>query len=398
MRAIVSVAAAAALLGALAGAGMGYFEARPWTAAPLAKPTVGGADVALDLGAAGGPRAAIEETTYRFGKMEQGTSMHHDFVIRNDGQAPLTLSYVSHTCKCTSVKIDGQEVAEGARTEVPPGRTGAVTLEWVAKAEAGPFRHGATFGTNDPSHARVELTVEGDVVESTTLRPSSVYFNGVRVGETREESVLVMAFIEPEVQVTAHQLTVPETLAKQMSVRVETVDPSEFPDPNVQAAARVVVSLAASGYVGPFQGSLSLETNLPQAAKLEIPVGGNVKGDVSIYGQGWQAAVGLLKLGAISGAEGGESQLHVMIRGEHADATELTVARVDPPELQATLGEPVRRGDALVQVPLTVTIPPGTRPLVRAGEDQGGEGEIVLATTHPQTGEVKLRVQFAVKP
>ena len=51
-----------------------------------------------------------------------------------------------------------------------------------------------------------------------------------------------------------------------------------------------------------------------------------------------------------------------------------------------------------MRVPLTVEIPAGTRPMVRAGEDQGGEGEIVLATTHPDTSEVRLRVFFTVQP
>jgi hypothetical protein len=36
--------------------------------------------------------------------------------------------------------------------------------------------------------------------------------------------------------------------------------------------------------------------------------------------------------------------------------------------------------------------------MVRAGEDQGGEGKIVLGTTHPTTKEVRLRVLFTVQP
>ena len=45
---------------------------------------------------------------------------------------------------------------------------------------------------------------------------------------------------------------------------------------------------------------------------------------------------------------------------------------VTPPELKATLGERQTIREELVRIPLTVEIPPGTRPLVRAGEDQGG--------------------------
>jgi hypothetical protein len=394
MKSVALVAAAAAGLGALAGAGMGYFEARPWTVAPLRDAPPADASQAPQAA----PRAILAETTFQFGKMEQGSSMTHDFVVRNAGEAPLVLSYVSHTCKCTAVLLDGSKSEPGAQAAVAPGAAAKVSLEWVAKTEAGPFRHGATFGTSDPGQPRFELVVEGDVVESTTLRPASIYFDGARVGEPTEQSLMVLAYLESEVRVTARRLSVPAALEPHLSVRVEPVEAAEFPEPHVQSAARVVVRLEPSGFVGPFQGALELETNLPQAAKLTVPLGGTIKGDVSIYGQGWHAQAGLLKIGAVSRAEGGRAQLNVMIRGEHAAATAVSVVRVDPPELRAELGTPVSRGPALVQVPLTVAIPAGTPPMVRAGEDQGGEGEIVLGTTHPQTGEVKLRVQFAVKP
>jgi hypothetical protein len=51
-----------------------------------------------------------------------------------------------------------------------------------------------------------------------------------------------------------------------------------------------------------------------------------------------------------------------------------------------------------VRVPLNIEIPAGTRPMVRAGENLGGEGEVVLATTHPITSKVRLRVTFTVQP
>jgi hypothetical protein len=103
-------------------------------------------------------------------------------------------------------------------------------------------------------------------------------------------------------------------------------------------------------------------------------------------------------MGPATTAEGASTRLNVAVRGEHAKDTKLTVARVEPPELKATLGDLKLINDKLAQAQLTVEIPPGTRPMVHAGEDQGGEGEIILATTHPDTPEVRLRVTFTVKP
>jgi hypothetical protein len=129
-----------------------------------------------------------------------------------------------------------------------------------------------------------------------------------------------------------------------------------------------------------------------------VPIYGTVKGDISIYGKGWNEASGMLRMEPTSSAAGTSSRLNVALRGPHAKTTTVSIARIEPPELKATLGKPQPVGDKMVQVPLTVEIPPGTRPMVRAGEDQGGEGEIILATTHPETHEVRLRVTFTVKP
>jgi hypothetical protein len=53
--------------------------------------------------------------------------------------------------------------------------------------------------------------------------------------------------------------------------------------------------------------------------------------------------------------------------------------------------------EQLRHVPLFVEIPAGTHPLVRLGEPASSDAEIVLRSTHPDTSEVRLRVQFAVR-
>jgi len=123
-----------------------------------------------------------------------------------------------------------------------------------------------------------------------------------------------------------------------------------------------------------------------------------VKGDISLLGKGWTEANGTLRMDPVRSTSGGAAELNVAIRGEHSSDTELSVKSVEPKVLKVTLGKPKPMRENLVWVPMKVEIPAGTRPMVRAGEDQGGEGEIVLGTTHPTTKEVRLRVLFTVQP
>jgi hypothetical protein len=189
-----------------------------------------------------------------------------------------------------------------------------------------------------------------------------------------------------------------EQLAERVAILIEPVPVDQLPDPKAKAGVRVIATYQPGGTLGPFAGSLSLDTNLKQAPHLEVPILGTVKGDITIFGTGWTEANGLLRMGPATTAEGGSARLLVNIRGEHATAADLSVERVDPPELKVTLGERTEVRAGLVSVPLVVEIPPGTRPMVRAGEDQGGEGEIILATGHPVTPNVRLRVTFTVEP
>lgn len=388
---------AAATIGVAAGAALGYWEAKPWTVrggkvSAKSNPTAGEANDKP----ASAAQASIDETTFNFDKMESGTTQNHTFEIKNTGNSPLDLEFVSHTCKCTTVELDGNPVEPGASATVKPGESAKVLLEWAAKVPAGPFRHGATFTTNDPQRSRLELMVEGDIVESTTLEPSLLSFGNVNVGAEGKAEMLVMAFLEPEVIIESFEITDPK-LAEQIEVKIEPVEKSALPE-NAQAAAKVVATFKPKGTIGPFGGSLKMKTNLKQAPSIEVPIYGSVKGDISIAGAGWVEATGTLRIAPTKSAVGSSTRLNLSVRGGHAQSTELKVASVTPDELKASLGEPKVIRDNFVQIPLTVDIPPGSRPIVMMGEDQGGEGEIILSTTHPETPEVRLKVVFMVKP
>jgi hypothetical protein len=394
MRTTLVWVVAASLVGAAVGVAAGYWEARPWAAAGAvpAKPSAPAAEEA-----SAGARAVIDETTYKFGKMESGAKQRHVFPIRNEGKIPLTIEFVSHTCKCTTVELDGRLAEPGVSAVVPPGKETTVLLEWAAKVPAGPFRHGATFTTNDPAHDRVEIMVEGDIVESTTLYPAQLSFGDVLVGNTGKAEMYVMSFLEPQVEILSYEVT-DEKLANEIEITIEPVDKSQLPSPGAAAGVRVTAAFKPGGAIGPFVGGLKLKTNLKQAPDLEVPIHGNVKGDISIFGALWNAETGVLRMDPGTTATGAKSSLRVAIRGPHAKDTKLTVASVKPPELKASLGEPNAIRDDLVHVPLTIEAPAGTRPMVRAGEDQGGEGEVIISTTHPDTPEVRLRVFFTIKP
>ncbi len=334
------------------------------------------------------PHAKVDAPHYDFGSMQRGTSKSHDFVIRNVGDAPLKLRAGSTTCKCT--------LSEVSEKPVPPGGSTHVKVQWSAKSDNGPFRQTANILTNDPLQSTVELTVDGKIMSASGVEPPDLLFDKIPVGESKSTQTYVMAMLQDDLSVSDPQLTDPTTRDK-FDVKIEPVDPKDLPDKSARRGVRITVTAKPGLPVGRFFQWLSLRTNLQNAEKLEIPIVGQVVGDISVHGIHWNEDRGALMMGSVKSGEGGQGKLSIVVRGEFAPSTTFKVKSVDPPELKVKIGEPKKLKDTLVQTPLEIDVPPGTRPMIHLNTAQGDPGHIVLTTTHPKIKELAIDVQFSVE-
>ncbi|HCK42676.1 MAG TPA: hypothetical protein DHW22_13705 [Planctomycetaceae bacterium] len=341
------------------------------------------------------PHAKIPETLFDFDRIERGTSMRHDFVIHNSGNAPLAITFESNTCKCTGVEMAGSRVEKGQSIRVPENEKTNITLEWAAKTEAGPFRHGARFSTNDPRNSSIELEVNGQVVESTSMWPAELLFGTVQAGKEKKTYLYVMSFLNQKVAVSDFKIT-PSELLERMEIQISPAEKSELPAKEATNGLKVVATYRSQTDIGPFRGWLEMTTNIQGAEKLLVPLLGNVKGDISVYGTGWNATKGLLRMGNIVGSQGKKVRLNLVIRGKQAEKPQMELVLVDPPELKVSLGDPLEISDDLHHVPVLVEIPAQTRPLVRMGEPVSSDAIVVFKSNHSQAQEIRMRVHFAV--
>ncbi len=394
MKLLLTTIGCSALVGLGLGATLALVELRPATPLPKqlnAIPTDAPAstleDNALEDNA---PRAEVPETLFHFGSIEEDASMSHDFIIRNVGGRLLKIEVGKTTCKCT--------VGDLSKSEIGPGEQTEVRLEWTAKTGPGPFRHGATLLTNDPLRSRIQLTVEGKVIASTTLlRPSVLNYGSTRVGETKEAKLRLISFVAEEIEVVEYEIS-GEELKSQMEVRFEPLGKDQLLVPGALSGIEILTTYRAGKKIGPIRGLLTLATHLGDSEKIRVPISSHVVGDISVYGPGWKAQQGLLQLGNIRRSAGKTVRLNLAVRGSHAKSTEFEVARVDPPELKVTLGERRVMNDKLLHVPLLIEVPVGIKPMVRLGGPASTDAVIVLRTTHPDVPEMQLRAHFSVGP
>jgi hypothetical protein len=99
----------------------------------------------------------LKESSYNFGKIQQGRPVTHNFEIVNISSAPLMLENVQASCGCTT--------PEWTKEPIQPGASTTIKVGYNAAAE-GDFNKTITITYNN-MQAKV-LTISGSVYKAPT--------------------------------------------------------------------------------------------------------------------------------------------------------------------------------------------------------------------------------------
>jgi hypothetical protein len=338
------------------------------------------------------PKAVVDKDVYEFGTMSsEDKKAKHDFVIRNEGKAPLKLGDVKKTCKCI--------VSSVTRKVLAPGETATVTVEWKVKGYFGPYEQVVNVDTNDPARPELTLKVKGRVTTPLRANPAEVVFSQISAGQTARTVTKLYAYKSKDLKILDISLQDPQTAdfykitSKPLSADVLREEKDAL------AGYELNIELKPGLPVGRFRQTIIVQTNLPEAPKLEIPIKGKIGSDISVVGRGWNEKTQSIRLGLLNRGEGAERTLQLIVRGKYRHHVDIEVAEVFPKDLlQATLGEPVSRTEGSVtRIPLTIRIPKNSGPANYIGSRLSPPGHILLRTTHPEIPEIKIPVSFAIE-
>jgi hypothetical protein len=107
------------------------------------------------------PAISLSEATYDFGQIGPTDIVERTFFIRNNGDAPLTISRAYTTCGCTTADISA--------SVIPPGKVATVNLIFDAgfhDTAGQTVRRGLIIESNDPGLSQAEFWVEADVLSN----------------------------------------------------------------------------------------------------------------------------------------------------------------------------------------------------------------------------------------
>lgn len=221
--------------------------------------------VAQEAPAAGKPKVAVPEPVFDAGTVPTGQEIVHDFVIENQGDAPLEITDVRPACGCTVAQFD--------RT-IAPGASGKVHAVLDTSTFAGAIAKAIVVLTNDPARPRFDLTVKAQVHPHLIADPGFARFLQAQHSEPGvvEQRIWTRSFDGLEIlDVTSPYpyLTVTHAPIRDAADRNEDgVGP--------QHVLTLVLDYAEAP-VGSLAEYVVVKTNHPQQSEIKIPVSGFIR-------------------------------------------------------------------------------------------------------------------------
>ncbi len=320
------------------------------------------------------PKAVVPETKYEFGVMLMGETDEHEFVIRNEGKAPLLLGTPQTTCQCT--------VSEAAKKPIPPGGEGTVKLKWTPAAETEMFDKGAMIRTNDPKMPEIRLSVVGKVEPLLVTSPEGTWTIGDVTGrDDVEVAGYIYSRLLDDFKIESIESSNPLLQAEALPVGEE-----ELKEQDAKAAYKIKASLSPGMPVGKFKETLTIKTDIKdneKAAKFEIPVQGTRQGPIQLIptpGVRWNPEAFSIDLGQFAASEGASATLSLFVIDPDKD-TEFKFESVDSTvrgvEVELKRDQAAPEGDSTtlrIDVSRSAWIAAASPPCQRRGKG-GGEDE-----------------------
>ncbi|MBF0227262.1 MAG: DUF1573 domain-containing protein [Desulfobacterales bacterium] len=119
------------------------------------------------------PIAFLAESIYDFGSAIEGSEVKHEFILRNNGNAPLAIERMKSSCGCTA--------ASGVR-EIQPGSEEKITVTFSTRGYKDRVKQVVNIITNDKNQPNLSVSITGIVEQLMDVNPQRITLFG-KVGE-----------------------------------------------------------------------------------------------------------------------------------------------------------------------------------------------------------------------
>ncbi len=209
------------------------------------------------------PVISCAETKFDFGKLTQGKKLDHEFIIENKGTAMLNIMSVQPSCGCTA--------AAPAQNSVEPGKMTTIKATFDSSRFEGVVHKMINVSSNDPDHPVFPLELTGTIVKLFETVPNFVDFQRVNKTSSFETQFTVRGLEGHKPNIT--------------SVTLDGEIPFDASFAKRPDSDEYVVTLKLKAGLEPrgVSGSVIVNLDDPDMPKLQVPIRGQITGDISFF-------------------------------------------------------------------------------------------------------------------
>ncbi len=293
------------------------------------------------------PKISCEAPDFNFGVRRDNETVVHQFVIKNDGDAPLTITRVKASCGCTAVT--------SSASSIPSGETATVDARFTLRGRRGKQQKSIMVECNDPDMPRLRLWLKGEIVVEVALEPRYVNFRQMHKDSVATQRVELVS-LRPNIRITHVKADSPAYEA--------TIDPD-----GRGLTVRTVPPLTE----GLVRGRMVVTTDHPMGLTTDLAIAGVAVGDLTLMPREL----------VLRSSWPDTRRLTLIVRPFNKLAFEITKVEVPLPSIKATVG---KQPDGTARVELE-----GIHP------DQALHGKAILIYTNLKSTPV-LRVPIRILP
>jgi len=215
------------------------------------------------------PKAVAAEPIKDVGTVAKGDKINYDFMIKNEGTAPLVITEVRPACGCTVVDFD-KRIQIGQSGEVP------VTIDTASFT--GAIAKGVSVFTNDTDNPQIELTIRAAIQPIILVEPGYARYIIVQ-GEEKEGKIEQTLWPSDGAPMDIVKADSPYPF---LHVEFHESKPDELLPEGKGKQWKVITRLDRDAPVGALADYVRLTTTHSRQIMVDIPVSGFVRPVIAV--------------------------------------------------------------------------------------------------------------------
>ena len=204
------------------------------------------------------PKIEIDNSSFNFGEVVEGSIVEHNFKVTNRGGALLEIKKISPACGCTAAVVE--------KDKLSPGDSTFIKAKFNTNGFTGSKDKKVGVYSNDPENVVVTLTIKGKITGDVVVDPLRVFLGDVAKGKAAKAEVKI--YSEPGRNISFGDARTRDDLL------------SLSQQPITGGGKLLKITFSKEAPIGDFMGRISVPTTSKLNPLINIPVIAYVHGDL----------------------------------------------------------------------------------------------------------------------